>query len=78
MCADIDECVAFNTNGGLKSMIDPEPKWKHTNSGGLYVAEIDICQAGLHNCYGSSTCKSLGRRERERERERAFICICFH
>lgn len=59
ICGIIDECVAFNTKGDLKVFIDKESKWVKSSST-LYVADIDVCQAGLHNCFGNSTCKSLG------------------
>lgn len=59
-CSLIDECVAFTSEGGLKSRIEPKAKWKKVPTGGLYVADIDVCQAGLHNCQGNYTCTHLG------------------
>ena len=52
--------MAFNTKGDLKVFLDKESKWVKSSST-LYVADIDVCQAGLHNCFGNSTCKSLGK-----------------
>ena len=59
-CRLIDECVAFTSEGGLKSRIEPKARWKKVPSGGMYVADIDVCQAGLHNCQGNFTCTHLG------------------
>ncbi len=59
MCRIIDECVAFNSNGDFKVFLQPESEWQKSSST-LYVADIDVCKAGFHNCFGSSTCTSEG------------------
>jgi nucleoside-diphosphate-sugar epimerase len=60
ICGRIDECVAFTSDGRMKSIIERKEKWKMVASGGLYIADIDVCQNGLHNCYGNSTCHYRG------------------
>ena len=59
MCRIIDECVAFTTKGDLKVFLSSESKWS-SSSHDLYIADIDVCKAGIHNCFGNSTCISLG------------------
>ena len=59
MCRIIDECVAFNSKGDLKVFLKPESEWKSSSST-LYVADMDVCKAGIHNCFGNSTCTSKG------------------
>lgn len=73
LCRAVFECVAFTTEGHFKTIIQPKAQWRtlkpssssifsshHTITAGLYVADIDVCAAGLHNCYGNATCKYLG------------------
>ena len=62
ICRTIYECVAFTTGGHFKSIIKPQDQWRAVTSDkdGLYVADINVCQAGQHNCYGNSTCKYIG------------------
>ena len=62
MCRIIDECVAFTSKGELKVFLSPESHWTRSSST-LYVADIDVCKAGIHNCFGNSTCTSIGKEE---------------
>ncbi|XP_019855579.1 PREDICTED: UDP-glucuronate 4-epimerase 4-like isoform X2 [Amphimedon queenslandica] len=57
-CGRIDECIGFTPEGSLRVAIGLQKDW--TNGSGLYVADIDICQAGHHNCRGNYTCKYEG------------------
>ena len=63
ICGSVHECVAFTTEGHFKTIIQPNSQWRKTNTSntGLYVADIDVCAAGLHNCYGNATCQYLGK-----------------
>ena len=60
LCQDIDECVAFDTDGRMLSHIGLEKGWI-SFEGTVYVADIDVCQAGLTTCYGNCTCLSSGK-----------------
>lgn len=78
ICALIVTCVGI---------IDLKSRWGRGS--GLYVADIDVCQAGLHNCFGNSTCtykgtytysKGKGRRQLLKNRHRvkyARTCIIY-
>ena len=52
--------MAFDTDGRMFSHIGFEKDWM-SFEGTAYVADIDICQAGLTTCYGNCTCSSTGR-----------------
>ena len=60
MCRIIDECVGFNSKGDLKVFLSPEARWSKSSTN-LYVADINVCEAGIHNCFGNSTCTSIGK-----------------
>lgn len=55
----IDECVAFDTKGYLYSYIKQQDEWRSSDHD-LYVADIDVCEAGLTTCYGNCTCTYKG------------------
>ncbi|XP_019849560.1 PREDICTED: uncharacterized protein LOC109580616 [Amphimedon queenslandica] len=62
ICSSVYECVAFTAEGHFKTIIQPDSQWKkiNTSSTGLYVADIDVCAAGLHNCNENAICHYLG------------------
>ena len=60
MCKVIDECVAYTKDGKLLVTINPESKWTDKPGQRAYIADIDVCKAGIHECFGNSTCESLG------------------
>lgn len=53
ICLWYEECVAFSTDGRLRSILLPQDKWV-TNidsvNQGLYISQVDICKADMHNC----------------------------
>lgn len=59
---DIEECVAYNADGELYSHVEQVKDWK-SYKGTMYVADIDICEAGITSCYGNCTCKYTGESE---------------
>ena len=60
LCQYIDECVAFTTDGRMYSYIGEEKEWKTSSGTTLYVADMDVCQAGFTTCFGNCTCTSVG------------------
>ena len=60
MCRFVDECVGFTSDGKLKQYIAPESHWSSRGGVSLYLADINVCEAGIHNCYGNYTCTHLG------------------
>ena len=59
-CRLIDECVAFDSRGAMYSHIPKKKEWVSSSGIDLYVADIDVCKAGLTTCYGNCTCSSAG------------------
>lgn len=60
ICRVVDECVGFTSDGHLKQYIGPESQWSSRSGTSLYLADINVCEAGVHNCYGNYTCTHLG------------------
>ena len=54
-----DECMAYDSNGVIRGIVQPQSTWRRT-SGSVFVADVDVCKAGVHNCFGNSTCKYAG------------------
>jgi lipopolysaccharide biosynthesis glycosyltransferase len=69
-CKEVNQCIAFNTKGLLKKQISNQKKWvkMEGDKAGLYIADIDICQADLHTCHSHSTCHFTGPAH--------FKCLC--
>lgn len=62
-----DECMAYDSNGLIRGIVQPQSTWRRT-SGSVFVADVDVCKAGVHNCFGNSTCKYTGPGQ--------FECAC--
>lgn len=52
--------MGYDSNGIIKGVLDPESSWSRTH-GDVYIADVDVCQAGVHKCYGNASCISTGK-----------------
>ena len=71
LCSTLDECVAFTTDGRLKSKVLPSSQWKQIDPPyGLYVVgNMDVCGAGAYTCPLNAECSTTtGRAE--------YSCAC--
>ena len=65
-CRNTEQCLAFNTVGEIKSHVQPKATWINiTGEGGLYVADINVCAADLHDCPVEAHCHKTGNRNTE-------------
>lgn len=60
ICRTIDECVAYTKDGKLLVTIKEESQWSSKSDYRSYIADMDVCKAGIHECFGNSTCVTLG------------------
>ena len=61
-CQLIDECIAFDSKGRLYVHIPQRKNWRYPSKDtDFYVANIDICKAGITTCYGECTCNYTGK-----------------
>jgi hypothetical protein len=61
-CQELERCVAFTSNGELKTRVSSMEEMPSVSDGGdgLYVAEMDLCAADLHSCSSNARCVSQG------------------
>lgn len=60
-CRELRACMAFNSEGVLKSQVREQTKWEDVaffkaSDQGLYIAEVDLCEADLHDCAKYAVC----------------------
>eukprot|EP01137_Pigoraptor_chileana_P009198 Opistho-2@57100 len=60
LCDSTPDCGAFNTNGRLKTVVGtPRSEWKQWTGNvteGFYIAHVDHCAAGSHDCHHRARC----------------------
>ncbi|XP_019848846.1 PREDICTED: uncharacterized protein LOC100639897 isoform X1 [Amphimedon queenslandica] len=66
VCDYMDDCVGFNTKGEIKTILQTSKPW--AKGSGLHIANIDVCKAGLHNCFAPRKCVYKG--------PAVFSCVC--
>ena len=60
-CRDTEQCLAFNSRGEIKTRIQPKTAWVNVSGDdGLYIANVDVCAADLHECPLDATCLRTG------------------
>jgi hypothetical protein len=69
-CQELERCVAFTSNGELKTRVSSMEEMPSVSDGGdgLYVAEMDLCAADLHSCSSNARCVSQGPGK--------YDCVC--
>lgn len=60
-CLSTEQCLAFNSFGEIKARLKPMASWINvSHNTGLYVADVDICAADLHDCVADASCHKTG------------------
>ncbi|XP_078683220.1 uncharacterized protein LOC144917259 [Branchiostoma floridae x Branchiostoma belcheri] len=71
-CLEAEQCVAFSSAGMLKSRVKPPHLWQQaafsSPEQGIYVADVDMCAADLHDCDEHAFCNKTGPAQ--------FRCTC--
>ena len=55
-----DECVGYDSSGKINGVLNHQGSWRRVVGGSVYIANIDVCKAGIHKCYGNASCVSTG------------------
>ncbi|CAH1788385.1 unnamed protein product [Owenia fusiformis] len=59
-CLKIPTCIAFLTNGTLKSNVRTKHYWKKVaefgKDEGMYIADINVCEESRYKCKAGTTC----------------------
>ena len=60
-CRSTEQCVAFNSFGEIKTSLLPMSAWVNVSQdNGLFVADVDVCAADLHDCASNADCHRTG------------------
>lgn len=60
-CRSTEQCLAFNSFGEIKTQLLPVSAWVNVSQdSGLFVADVDVCTADLHDCASNADCHKTG------------------
>lgn len=52
--------MAFTVSGEFKNQLAPFERWTTGPNQGMFVADMDICSADLHDCSENADCAYTG------------------